>query len=87
MALVTRVYVITRTTLEERAGLSLPHIITGAPEPMPRLQFLFHLDGWTQLSIRRLRPDFTSGQIHRWRIRLGPVEIRGWRSFITPNAI
>ena len=54
---------------------------------MPRLQFLFHADGWLQLSIRRLRPDFSSGQIHRWRVRLGPLEIRGWRSFVTPSAV
>jgi hypothetical protein len=54
---------------------------------MPRLQILFHGDGWMQLSVRRLRPDFTAGQIHRWRFRIGPLEIRGWRSFIAPRAI
>jgi hypothetical protein len=48
---------------------------------MPRFQIVFHQDGWLQLSARRMRPDFTQGQIHRWRLRFGPVEIRGWRNF------
>jgi len=54
---------------------------------MPRIQILLHGAGWTQLSLRKLRPDYSSGQIHRWRLRIGPFEIRGWRSFITPSVI
>ena len=50
------------------------------PAEMPKLQIVFHHEGWLQLSVRRMRPDFTQGQIHRWRVRLGPIEIRGWRT-------
>ncbi len=51
---------------------------------MPRFQILLHGEGWFQLSARRLRPDFNRAQIHRWRLRIGPVEIRGWRPFEAP---
>ncbi len=53
---------------------------------MPKLQILLHHDGWFQLNLRRLRPDFITGQIHRWRIRLGPVELRGWRCLESAKA-
>lgn len=51
---------------------------------MLRLQIVFHNDGWLIFSARRQRPDFNLGQIHRWRLRLGPMEIRGWRNFQAP---
>jgi hypothetical protein len=54
---------------------------------MPKLHIAFHDDGWLRFGVRRLRPDFTSGQIHRWRIRLGPLEIKSWRTLTTPDAI
>jgi hypothetical protein len=54
---------------------------------MPKLQIIFHDSGWLKLDMRRLRPDYTTGQIHRWRLRLGPVEIKGWRSFVAPNPV
>lgn len=54
---------------------------------MPRLRILIHGDGWLQVSVRRLRPDFTLGQIHRWRLRFGPIEIKGWRDFVSSNPI
>lgn len=54
------------------------------PAEMPKFQIIFHREGWLQLSARRMRPDFTLGQIHRWRVRVGPIEIRGWRNFQAP---
>jgi hypothetical protein len=54
---------------------------------MPRFQIRFHGEGWFQFSLRRLRPDFTTGQIHRWRLRLGPLEIRGWRRLVTADLV
>ena len=54
---------------------------------MVSLRIALHHQGWLQLGLRKLKPDFTAGQIHRWRFRLGPFELRGWRRFEAPTAV
>ena len=61
-----------------------PNVNSMREAKMPRFQITFHDDGWLQFNIRKLRPDFSQGQIHRWRLRLGPIELRGWRNFHAP---
>ena len=54
----------------------------GAVLTMPNFQVTFHRNGWFKLNFHRMRPNFSDGQIHRWRAQIGPIEIRGWRNFV-----
>jgi hypothetical protein len=43
-----------------------------------------HPESWFGFSLHSMRPDYVKRQIHRWRLRFGPIEVRGWRKFVTP---